>query len=119
MLQSLSPGLVETEAVPEEYLKKSPALKPEDIAAGVLYVLGAPQHVQVRAVCDVRLYNDFPKVDSCNSMDQSFLEKLTVAKMAKFHYHAHNSPPLVPNHSQVNAIYAFHPHLHLNLGVGL
>ena len=72
MLQSLSPGLVETEAVPEEYLKKSPALKPEDIAAGVLYVLGAPQHVQVRAVCDVRLYRDFPKVVSCNSTGQSF-----------------------------------------------
>ena len=55
MLQSLSPGLVETEAVPEEYLKKSPALKPEDIAAGVLYVLGAPPHVQVRGVCDIRV----------------------------------------------------------------
>jgi NADP-dependent 3-hydroxy acid dehydrogenase YdfG len=55
MFQSLSPGLVETEAVPEEYLKKSPSLKPEDIAEGVLYVLGAPQHVQVCVVCDVKL----------------------------------------------------------------
>jgi NADP+-dependent farnesol dehydrogenase len=53
MLQSLSPGLVKTEAIPEKYLKKSPSLKPEDIAAGILYVLGAPPHVQVRAVCDV------------------------------------------------------------------
>jgi len=51
MLQSLSPGIVETEMVPEEYLKMSPALKPEDIAAGVLYVLGAPPHIQVRALC--------------------------------------------------------------------
>jgi hypothetical protein len=72
MLQSLSPGLVETESVPEEYLKKSPALKPEDIAAGVLYVLGAPQHVQVRAVCDVRLYSDFFQVVSCYPVDQNF-----------------------------------------------
>jgi hypothetical protein len=72
MLQSLSPGLVETEVIPEEYLKMSPALKPEDIAAGVLYVLGAPQHVQVRAVCDVMLYSDFPRVVSCNSTEQNF-----------------------------------------------
>jgi len=36
---------------PEEYLKLSPALNADDIAAGVLYVLGAPPHVQVRAVC--------------------------------------------------------------------
>jgi len=69
MLQSLSPGLVETEAVPEEYLKISPSLKPEDIAEGVLYVLGAPPHVQVLAVCDVRLYSDFYTVVSCNSME--------------------------------------------------
>jgi NADP-dependent 3-hydroxy acid dehydrogenase YdfG len=47
--------------VPEEYLKKRPSLKPEDIAAGVLYVLGAPPHVQVRAVCDVRFYSEFPE----------------------------------------------------------
>jgi hypothetical protein len=72
MLQSLSPGLVETEVVPEEYLKMSPSLKPEDIAAGVLYVLGAPPHVQVRAVCDVRLYSDFSNVVSCNSTQQNF-----------------------------------------------
>ena len=69
MLQSLSPGMVKTDIVPEEYLKMSPALKPEDIAAGVLYVLGAPPHVQVRAVCDVRLHSDFPSVVSCNSME--------------------------------------------------
>ena len=72
MLQSLSPGLVETEMPSEEFLKMSPALKPEDIAAGVLYVLGAPSHIQVRAMCDVSLYSDFPQVVSCNSMDQIF-----------------------------------------------
>jgi hypothetical protein len=72
MLQSLSPGLVETEMAPKEFLKMSPALKPEDIAAGVLYVLGAPSNVQVRAVGDVRWYSDFPNVISCNSMEQSF-----------------------------------------------
>jgi NADP+-dependent farnesol dehydrogenase len=44
---SISPGLVETKMPPQEYLKKSPYLQPEDIAAGVLYVLGAPPHVQV------------------------------------------------------------------------
>jgi hypothetical protein len=72
MLQSLSPGLVETETTPKEFLKKSPALKPEDIAPGVLYVLGTPPHVQVRAVCDVWWYSDFHNVVSCNSMEQCF-----------------------------------------------
>jgi len=75
MLQSLSPGLVETEMAPKEFLKKSPALKPEDIAPGILYVLGAPPHVQVRAVCDVRLYSDFPKVVSCSSKQQRFAQE--------------------------------------------
>jgi hypothetical protein len=32
---------------PQFLLDKSPALNPEDIADGVLYVLGAPPHVQV------------------------------------------------------------------------
>jgi NADP-dependent 3-hydroxy acid dehydrogenase YdfG len=72
MLQSISPGLVETEMVPEEYLKMSPHLKSEDIAAGVLYVLGAPPHVQVRAVCDVTLYSEFPRIVLRKSMEQSF-----------------------------------------------
>jgi len=58
--------------IPEDFLKMRPALKAEDIAAGVLYVLGAPPHVQVRAVCDVRLFSDFSTVVSCNSMEQSF-----------------------------------------------
>jgi hypothetical protein len=72
MLQSLSPGLVETEMAPKEFMKKSPSLKPEDIAPGVLYVLGSPPHVQVRAVCDVRLYVNIPKVVSCSSMKAEF-----------------------------------------------
>jgi hypothetical protein len=58
--------------IPEKYLGKSPALKPEDIAAGVLYVLGAPPHVQVRVVCGVRWYSDIPNVVSCNTTEQSF-----------------------------------------------
>ena len=72
LLQSISPGLVKTEMVPEEYLKISPYLQPEDIAAGVLYVLGAPPHVQVRAVCDVRFYSEIPRVVSCKCIEQIF-----------------------------------------------
>jgi NADP+-dependent farnesol dehydrogenase len=44
---SVSPGLVNTEMPPQEYLKNSPYLNPEDIADGVLYVLETPPHVQV------------------------------------------------------------------------
>ena len=72
MLQSVSPGFVATEMVPEDFLKMSPALKSEDIAAGVLYVLGAPPHVQVRTVCDVRFHSDFPRIVSCKSIEQSY-----------------------------------------------
>jgi NADP-dependent 3-hydroxy acid dehydrogenase YdfG len=50
MLQSLSPGLVKTEMPSKEFLDAHPALNPEDIADGVLYVLGTPPHVQVRLV---------------------------------------------------------------------
>jgi hypothetical protein len=74
MLQSLSPGVVKTEMSSEEILKRSPALKPEDIAAGVIYVLGTPPHVQVRPLFDVRLYNDFHNVVSCNSMQENFAQ---------------------------------------------
>ena len=49
---------------PEEFMKKSPYLHPEEIAAGVLYVLGAPPHVQVFVVCDVKFYSYFPRVIS-------------------------------------------------------
>jgi len=72
LLQSISPGLVETEMPSEELLKMCPALKPEDIAAGVLYVLGAPPHVQVRVECDVTFYSDFRRVVSRNSKEQIF-----------------------------------------------
>ena len=46
-LQSVSPGLVKTEMPPQEFLENHPYLNPEDIANGVLYVLGTPPHVQV------------------------------------------------------------------------
>jgi NADP+-dependent farnesol dehydrogenase len=72
MLQSLSPGLVETDLVPDEFRKRSTLLNPEDIAAGVLYVLGAPPHVQVYAMCDVSLYRYFARFVSFTSMEQSF-----------------------------------------------
>jgi NADP-dependent 3-hydroxy acid dehydrogenase YdfG len=45
--------------VPEYLLKAGPSLKPEDIADGVLYVLGAPPNVQVR---DIRFYSDIFRV---------------------------------------------------------
>ncbi|KAJ9585029.1 hypothetical protein L9F63_020639, partial [Diploptera punctata] len=46
-ITSVSPGLVETELPPKEYLETMPILAPKDIADGVLYVLGTPPHVQV------------------------------------------------------------------------
>ncbi|TMW48889.1 hypothetical protein DOY81_006036 [Sarcophaga bullata] len=45
-ITSVSPGLVDTEIVPESY-KKMVMLKAEDISAGVMYCLGTPPHVQV------------------------------------------------------------------------
>jgi NADP-dependent 3-hydroxy acid dehydrogenase YdfG len=47
-LQSLSPGMVATEMIPEVFVEENPHLKPEDLADAVVYVLGTPQHVQVR-----------------------------------------------------------------------
>jgi hypothetical protein len=43
--------VVATEMCPQHFLNTSPALKPEDIAESVLYVLGTPPHVQVRTLC--------------------------------------------------------------------
>jgi NADP+-dependent farnesol dehydrogenase len=47
MSQSVSPGLVKTEMPPQQFLETYSYLDPEDIANGVLYVLGTPPHVQV------------------------------------------------------------------------
>ncbi|PNF26478.1 Farnesol dehydrogenase [Cryptotermes secundus] len=44
---SLSPGLVRTAMPVQEFLDTCPSLNPEDIADSVLYVLGAPPHVQI------------------------------------------------------------------------
>jgi len=109
LLQNISPGLVETEMAPEEFLRKCPYLQPEDIAAGVLYVLGAPPHVQVCVVCDVIFYSYFPRVNSLTPWSRFSLEKLTVSKMVLFPYHAHISSPPVPNHSEIKLVYAFSP----------
>jgi NADP-dependent 3-hydroxy acid dehydrogenase YdfG len=54
--QSISPGRVKTEIVeasgfpkgPVEHYKDVPFLEAKDIADSVLFVLGAPPHVQVR-----------------------------------------------------------------------
>lgn len=50
-LQSISPGVVETEIFQPEHvelIKQMPHLKSEDIADAVVYVLGTPAHVQVQ-----------------------------------------------------------------------
>lgn len=51
-IQSVSPGWVNTEIVPE-YMKKSNMkfLESDDLAEAVLYVLGTPQRVQVKLLC--------------------------------------------------------------------
>jgi len=80
----------------------------------------APHHMFRFVVCvtsECKMI--FPRSFRVTPWIRVSLEKLTVAKVAKFHYHAHNSLPIVPNHSQVNPSYAFHPHLHLSLGADL
>lgn len=47
MLQSISPGLVDTDIVPKALVEQNAHLQVEDISATVLYVLSAPPHVQV------------------------------------------------------------------------
>lgn len=50
--QSISPGLVKTEMVPEEWSRMDiPMLNPGDVSAAVIYVLGTPPHVQVCIKC--------------------------------------------------------------------
>ncbi|XP_021929710.1 farnesol dehydrogenase-like [Zootermopsis nevadensis] len=53
---SLSPGLVKTEMPPQAFLDACPYLNAEDIADGVLYVLGTPPHVQVLELIHVVTY---------------------------------------------------------------
>ncbi|KAH8250560.1 hypothetical protein KR038_006942 [Drosophila bunnanda] len=43
---SISPGLVDTELVPQAY-KSLPMLRAEDVANAIMYVLATPEHVQV------------------------------------------------------------------------
>ncbi|KAH8283255.1 hypothetical protein KR044_006641 [Drosophila immigrans] len=43
---SISPGLVDTELVPQAY-KRLPMLQPEDVANAIMYALATPPHVQV------------------------------------------------------------------------
>lgn len=49
VLQSISPGLVDTEIIPPGFLETSKwsALQPEDISEAVLFALGTPPHVQI------------------------------------------------------------------------
>lgn len=48
-MQSVSPGAVRTEILGDAILEvlKDRILNPEDISAGVLFVLSTPPHVQV------------------------------------------------------------------------
>ncbi|XP_046487630.1 farnesol dehydrogenase-like [Neodiprion pinetum] len=53
-ITSISRGVVKTDIVraaglpaSEDYFSKCPCLEPEDIAAGLVYVLGTPEHVQI------------------------------------------------------------------------
>lgn len=66
-IASVSPGIIETEAFavfmrndpthkPAEFFRTMQALQPKDIADSVLYILGAPQHVEVHDVL-VRPYD--------------------------------------------------------------
>jgi len=57
-LQSISPGLVKTEMPPQKYLENNPYLNSEDIADGVVYVLGTPPHVQVCQNSACELWQD-------------------------------------------------------------
>ncbi|XP_023169475.2 farnesol dehydrogenase [Drosophila hydei] len=43
---SISPGLVDTDMVPQAY-KRLPMLQPEDVANAIMYALATPPHVQV------------------------------------------------------------------------
>ncbi|XP_034490227.1 farnesol dehydrogenase [Drosophila innubila] len=46
---SISPGLVDTDMVPQDY-KRLPMLQPEDVANAIMYALATPPHVQVHEV---------------------------------------------------------------------
>ncbi|KAH8394476.1 hypothetical protein KR222_011367 [Zaprionus bogoriensis] len=46
---SISPGLVDTDLVPQHY-KRLPMLKPEDVVNAIVFALATPPHVQVHEV---------------------------------------------------------------------
>ncbi|EDW00430.1 farnesol dehydrogenase [Drosophila grimshawi] len=45
-ITSISPGLVDTDLVPQAY-KRLPMLQPDDVANAIIYALSTPPHVQV------------------------------------------------------------------------
>ncbi|XP_017483307.1 PREDICTED: farnesol dehydrogenase-like [Rhagoletis zephyria] len=50
-ITSVSPGLVDTEIVPEYYKKSAPPmLKPEDVSSCILFTLSTPPHMQVHEI---------------------------------------------------------------------
>ncbi|XP_036327260.1 farnesol dehydrogenase-like [Rhagoletis pomonella] len=50
-ITSVSPGLVDTELVPEYYKKSAPPiLKPKDVSSCILFTLSTPPHMQVHEI---------------------------------------------------------------------
>lgn len=49
-IKTISPGLVDTDMVPDVTRRVSPMLTPEEVSAAVLYVLGTPSHIQISEV---------------------------------------------------------------------
>ncbi|XP_036327468.1 farnesol dehydrogenase-like [Rhagoletis pomonella] len=64
--KSVSPGLVDTEIVPEYYKKSAPPmLKPEDVSSCILFTLSTPPHMQVHEITvfvDPRIAKKPPEV---------------------------------------------------------
>lgn len=64
VLQSISPGVVKTDILIasgivtnlDSFYEKQPSLEPKDIADSVVYVLGAPGHVQVSYTTKLEKY---------------------------------------------------------------
>lgn len=52
IFQNVSPGYVKTDIISdfESNLTDAPALKPQDIADNIVYLIGLPMHVQISQI---------------------------------------------------------------------